>query len=95
MFKIFKKEKESEVEFVSNKIYKIKFDIVYKNGEIESFCGESNCIPALWTQVNKDILKIYEYKLPCELNKTYLRNISDINYIQNHKMEIIEEGENK
>ena len=95
MFKIFKKEKESEPKFISNKIYKDKLDIVYKNGKVESFCGESKCIPALWTQVNKDILKIYEYKLPYELSKTYYRNISDINYIQNHKIEITEEGENK
>lgn len=90
MFKIFKKEKESEPKFISNKIYKDRLDIVYKNGEKESFCGESKCIPALWTQVDKDILKIYEYKLPYNLNKTYCRNISEINYIQNHEMEIIE-----
>ena len=94
MFKIFKKEKESEVKFVSNKIYKDKFDIVYKNGEIESFCGESIYSPALYTQVDGKVLKIFEYKLPCELNKTYLRNILDIDYIQNHKIEIIKEGEN-
>lgn len=95
MFKIFKKEKESEPKFVSNKVYRDTIDIVYKNGEIESFCGESNCIPALYTQVDDKVLKIFEYKLPCELNKTYPRNISDIDYIQNHKMEIIEEGENE
>ena len=94
MFKILKKEKEPEIKTFQIKLIKDKIDIVYKNGEIESFCGESKCIPALYTQVDGKVLKIFEYKLPCELNKTYLRNISDIDYIQNHKIEIIKEGEN-
>jgi hypothetical protein len=94
MFNFNKKSEKEEIKFVSNKIYKDKFDIVYKNGEVESFYGESNFMFGLYTKVDDKVLKIFEHKLPCVVNKTYLRNISEIDYIKNYETEILEDNKN-
>lgn len=88
MFNVSKNKKDDNIKLY-NTIYKDSFDIIYKDGNIEKFTGESTTTPSLYTIFEKDTVRIYSYKQPSKLDKIYLRNISDIDYIQYYKTEVI------
>src|SRR5574344_2899555 len=73
-------KKEKPVNDIATYTYKESFSIIYNNGKVENFIGESMCTPALFTTIDKDIIKIYSYKMPSNIDKIYYRNIKDIDY---------------